>query len=105
MAFQVRYGLTKYAEIAELLGEEEEARWALAERDKLDEAIQKVAWDGDWFIWAIGDDGTIYGTKDYDEGQVYLNTQVWAVISSAATPEQAERCLNTVKRNWPPNTA
>ena len=96
VAFQVRYGLTKYAEIAELLGEEEEARWALAERDKLDEAIQKVAWDGDWFIWAIGDDGTIYGTKDYDEGQVYLNTQVWAVISGAATPEQAERCLNTV---------
>lgn len=96
VAFQVRYGLTKYAEIAEMLGEEDEARWALAERDKLDEAIQKVAWDGDWFIWAIGDDGTIYGTKDYDEGQVYLNTQLWAVISGAATTEQAERCLETV---------
>ncbi len=46
---------------------------------------RQIAWDGEWFIWAIGDDGTVYGTKDYEEGQVYFNTQVWAVISGAAT--------------------
>ncbi|MCX7829408.1 MAG: glycosyl transferase, partial [Thermanaerothrix sp.] len=36
-------------------------------------------------------------TRDYEEGQVYLNTQVWAVISGAATPEQAEKAMATVK--------
>ena len=89
VAFQVRLGLTVYAEIAERLGKPEEAAWALAQREKLDAAIQACAWDGDWFIWAIGEDGTVYGTKEYAEGQVYLNTQVWSVISGAATPEQA----------------
>jgi N,N'-diacetylchitobiose phosphorylase len=96
VGFQVRLGLTTYAEIAERLGKPEEAAWALAERDKMDAAIQAVAWDGEWFIWAIGDDGTVYGTSDYDEGQVYMNTQVWSVISGAATPEQAASCMQTV---------
>jgi cellobiose phosphorylase len=97
VAFQLRLGLTVYAEVSEQFDQSEEAAWALAHRHKLDAYIQKHAWDGDWFIWAIGDDGTVYGTKEYEEGQVYLNTQVWAVISGAATPEQAVRCMQAVK--------
>nr|NIV29727.1 N,N'-diacetylchitobiose phosphorylase [Anaerolineae bacterium] len=97
VAFQVRLGLTTYAGIAEWLDKPEEAAWALAQREILDASIQTCAWDGEWFIWAIGEDGTVYGTKEYEEGQVYLNTQLWAVISGAATPEQASRCMATVQ--------
>jgi len=96
VAFQVRLGLTTYAEIAERLGKPEEAAWALGHREKQDQYIQDNTWDGNWFIWAITEDGTVYGTKDYEEGQVYLNTQVWSVISGAATPEQARRCMQAV---------
>jgi cellobiose phosphorylase len=96
VAFQVRLGLTNYAEIADLLGKPEETNWAMNQREKVDLSIQSCAWDGDWFIWAIGEDGTVYGTKEYAEGQVYLNTQVWSVISKAARPEQAARCMETV---------
>lgn len=97
VAFQLRLGLVEYARIAEQLGKFEEAVWASEHRAALEANIQKHTWDGDWFIWAIGEDGTVYGTKEYDEGQVYLNTQVWSVISGTATPEQAERCLDTVQ--------
>ena len=97
VAFQVRLGLTVYAEIGEKLGKSDEAAWALSQREKLDAAIQSHTWDGDWFIWAIAEDGTVYGTKDYEEGQVYLNTQVWSVISEAATPAQAVRCMESVQ--------
>ena len=97
VAFQLRLGFTTYADISRRLGKNDEAEWALAERKKLDEAIQKKCWDGKWWIWAIGEDGTVYGTKTYEEGQVYFNTQVWAVLSNAATPEQAKECMQTVK--------
>ena len=97
VAFQLRLGLGVYAEIASRLGQAEEAAWALDQRKALDERIQAVAWDGDWFIWAIGEDGTVYGTREAAEGQVYLNTQVWAIIGGAATPEQAARCMHTVQ--------
>jgi cellobiose phosphorylase len=97
VAFQLRLSLTIYAEIAERLGKPEEAAWALAQRETLDANIQACAWDGDWFLWAIGEDGTRYGIREAEEGQVYLNTQLWAVISGAATPEQAIRCMQTVQ--------
>ena len=98
VAFQLRLALTVYAEIAEQLDEPQEAGWAIDMRETLDKAIQDVAWDGDRFIWAIGDDGTVYGTKDAEEGSVYLNTQVWSVISQAASAQQAQMCLETVAR-------
>jgi cellobiose phosphorylase len=98
VAFQLRLGLTTYAEIAERLERRDEVAWALEQRERLDAGIQAVAWDGDRFIWAIGEDGTVYGTKDAKEGSLYLNTQVWAVISGAATEDQAKLCLETVSR-------
>jgi cellobiose phosphorylase len=97
VAFQVRLGLDVYAGIADRLQQPDQAAWARTELKKLDEKIQKVCWDGQWFIWAIGQDGTIYGTKNFPEGQVYMNTQVWAVMSGAATPDQARTAMQTMK--------
>ena len=97
VAFQLRLGLTTYADISERLNKSEEAAWALSEREKLDANIQKKCWDGKWFVWAIAEYGTVYGTHSIDEGQIYFNTQVWSVLSGAATPEQQKLCLESVK--------
>ena len=97
VTFQVRLGLTVYAETCTRLGKASEAIWALKERAALDSRIRAVCWDGSWFIWAIGEDGTVYGSQAFPEGQVYLNTQAWAVISGAADPAQAQRCMQTVQ--------
>ena len=97
VAFQLRLGLTTYADIARRLGKNSESDWALKERETLDKNIQKKCWDGKWFVWAIAEDGTVYGTHTMEEGQVYFNTQVWSVMSGAATEEQARECMKTVK--------
>jgi cellobiose phosphorylase len=98
VTFQVRFGLKTYAEIAAQLGKPQEQRWALGELKKLDRKIARVCWDGKWFIWAIGEDGTVFGTHKRKEGQIYLNTQCWAVLSGAASPRQAETALASVKK-------
>lgn len=97
VTFQLRLALRTYAEIAAGQGLPAEQAWADAELASLDEKIARVCWDGEWFIWAITEDGTVFGTKDYPEGQVYLNTQAWAVLSGAATAEQSARALATVR--------
>ncbi len=97
VAFQVCYGLGVYREVALRFGLREEASWATEQRETLERAIQKLCWDGNWFIWATGKDGTLYGTKEMAEGQVYLNTQVWSVISGVATASQTTRCLESMK--------
>jgi cellobiose phosphorylase len=99
VAFQLRLGLETYATIADQLGKPREAQWARAERAKLDRKIAKVCWDGGWFIWAIGEDGTVFGTRKSKEGRIYLNTQCWAVLSGAASPQQAAKALAAVKQH------
>ena len=97
VAFQVRLGLVAYTRIAKEKNLAAEVAWAEEQLAKLDAALQAVAWDGEWFRWAIAQDGTIFGTKDYPEGQVYLNTQAWAILSGAASLEQARSALRTVR--------
>ncbi len=96
VAFQLYLGLSVYADVSRRFGLPAEAEWAERERETLRGNIMKHTWDGQWFIWAFGEDGTVYGTKEYEEGQVYLNTQVWSVISGAAPREYAERAMDTV---------
>lgn len=96
VSFQVCYGLSVYAQIAERLSLTAEASWAQAQRGELEAKIQATCWDGEWFIWATGKDGTRYGTREMKEGKVYLNSQAWAVISGVATDEQAEKALSAV---------
>jgi cellobiose phosphorylase len=99
VTFQVRLGLQTYADIAARLGRPRDRKWALAELKKLDKKIAKTCWDGGWFIWAIGEDGTVFGTKKAKEGKIYLNTQCWAILSGAATAEQTEKALAAVKKH------
>ncbi len=98
VAFQVRFGLGTYADIAGQLGRPRERSWALAERAKLDTRIARTCWDGSWFIWAIGERGEVFGSKRSREGKIYLNTQCWAVLSGAATPAQTRRAMDSVRK-------
>jgi N,N'-diacetylchitobiose phosphorylase len=97
VAFQLRFGLAEYAEIAGLLGQPAEGAWALAELEKLDAALQKHTWDGDWFLRAYCEDGTTIGSHRDSEGSLYLNAQSWAVLSGAATPDQGRRAMQAVR--------
>lgn len=96
VAFQLSLGLRVYAEIADAMGEDGESAWALAMKLEIDRAIREHCWDGEWFIWAIGEDGTVYGTSKAKEGSIYLNTQAWAVISGVADAAQQKQCLDSM---------
>lgn len=98
VAFQLRFALKTYREICGRMGDATEQAWAHSQLAILDRTISETCWDGEWFLWAIGEDGKVFGTKNYPEGQIYLNTQAWAVLSGAATPEQAASALMSVRK-------
>ncbi|MEO0293243.1 MAG: glycosyl hydrolase family 65 protein [candidate division WOR-3 bacterium] len=99
VAFQVRYALKTYIEICEMLNRKEEVAWAESYLKKLDENIGKYAWDGEWFIRAYKDDGMKIGSKENEEGRIWLNPQSWAVISGYATKEQSIKVMKVVREN------
>ena len=96
VAFQVRNGLVTYADICRRLGLDAEMAWAQSRLQALDGSIQNSTWDGEWFLWAIGADGHRYGSRLESEGQIYINTQSWAVLSGAASRIQAESAMHAV---------
>jgi cellobiose phosphorylase len=96
VAFQLRFGLSVYADIARRLGLSAEASWADTQRVPLEAAIESAAWDGEWYLWAIGADGHRYGAKSEPEGSIYINTQVWAVISGAANEAKGNSSMQAL---------
>jgi len=98
VAMQLRFALKTYIEISQFLGEEVELQWAKPVLATLDENIQKYAWDGEWFLRGFRNDGFKFGSKESQEGQIFMNPQVWSIISEAATEEQKELALRNMQK-------
>lgn len=96
VTFQLRHGLATYADIARELGQQDEAAWATENLDRLDTAIAKHTWDGEWFARGFCENGEVLGSSRNREGSLFLNPQSWAVISGSATGDRAEQALQAV---------
>ncbi|HVN47519.1 MAG TPA: N,N'-diacetylchitobiose phosphorylase [Bacteroidota bacterium] len=98
VAFQLRFALKTYKEIAEMLGKTEEAHWASGHLTSLDDNIEKYAWDGEWYMRAYRADGLKFGSKENDEASMFLEPQPWAVISGHTSGEQSKKLLDVVNK-------
>ncbi len=96
---QFLYGiLQKFVPLCELKKERARAAKYLKRAEALKTAINKHGWEGDRYIGATRDDGRPLGSKTQKEGKIFLNTQTWAVIQNAATPERAKICMETAEK-------
>jgi cellobiose phosphorylase len=87
------------AKMAELLNKKKDAKLYQQIADKMKAQINKVSWDGEWYVRAYTDDGEPVGAKSCPEGKIYLETQAWAVISGTSDRERGLRCLESVHRH------
>lgn len=66
---------------------------------KVKDQINKVAWDGEWYVRAFDDNKKPVGSKANKEGKIFLETQGWAVLASVADNDRAVKCLDSVKKH------
>ncbi|MCL2051023.1 MAG: glycosyl transferase [Lachnospiraceae bacterium] len=93
----VKYG-EEYAQLAELLGDENEAKRARNEVEIMKEAILKDGWDGDWFVRAYDADGQKVGSAECEEGKIYIEPQGFCVMAGVGIDEGlAKKALDSVK--------
>ena len=59
--------------------------------------VNEQAWDGEWYVRYFDHDGTPLGSKQNVQGQIYVNSQSWAVISGFAGPERARLALDSLR--------
>ncbi|HRU02187.1 MAG TPA: hypothetical protein P5239_10850, partial [Victivallales bacterium] len=68
----------------------------LEKAEKMTQAINTHAWDGEWYLRAINDYGEKIGTKNEKEGKIYLLPQVWAIMAGVADEERKKIILKAV---------
>lgn len=90
--------LPDIAYLARLRGDDDTAtRYEAARRDLVN-AVNTHGWsaDGGWYIRAVCDDGTLIGDPSCKYGKIFLNTQVWAIISGIAPEDRARSAWQAV---------
>jgi cellobiose phosphorylase len=93
----VKYG-EEYAQLAELLGDESEAKRARDEVKKVYEAAITAGWDGEWFVRAYDAHSNKVGSKECEEGQIYIEPQGFCVLAGIGVKEGlAEKALKSVE--------
>ncbi len=93
----VKYG-EEYAQLAELLGDKAEADRARAEVAVMNDAILKDGWDGEWFVRAYDAYSNKVGSKECEEGQIYIEPQGFCVLAGVGVKEGlAQKALDSVK--------
>lgn len=79
--------------LAERAGDKSRAqRWRGA-RQGFAQAVDRHAWDGQWYRRATFDDGSWLGTRANPECRIDLIAQAWAVLSGAGDPGRAPQAL------------
>ena len=89
--------LVRFAAIAKKFNQTEKGLFYESEAEKIKNAFNEHAWDGEWFYAATKDNGQKIGSKESPEGKVFLNTQTWSVISEITSEEKQKEVMNVVK--------
>src|SRR3546814_3025307 len=61
--------------------------------DSLAAAVERSAWDGEWYLRAFDDDGRAWGTSEEQECRIDSIAQSWSILSGAGDPERTERAI------------
>ncbi len=93
----VKYG-EEYAQLCDLLGDTDEAEYARKEVAVMYDTILESGWDGDWFIRAYDAYSQKIGSKECEEGQIYIEPQGFCVLAGVGVKEGlAQKALDSVK--------
>jgi cellobiose phosphorylase len=93
----VRYG-TEYAKICDIRGEKAMAEAARKEVEDMYQAVITAGWDGEWFLRAYDANSDKVGSRECEEGQIYIEPQGFCVLAGIGVREGlAQKALASVQ--------
>jgi cyclic beta-1,2-glucan synthetase len=91
--------LAKWATVAAARGETKRAEAWIGHARSIKEAVEREAWDGNWYRRAYFDDGTPLGNAGSDACAITSITQSWGVLSGAADAARVRRAMGSVDQH------
>jgi cellobiose phosphorylase len=93
------YAGPSYVELCKHTGDIAEAEKAQAEIDKMKKNIMEYGFDGEWFIRAYDDMGRKMGSKECEEGKIFIEPQGFMVMSEVGKDVGADiKALDSVDK-------
>ena len=92
----VKYG-KEYASLLKKLGQKEEAKEAGKAVKEMEKTVLQHGWDGEWFLRAYDAHGEKVGSKECEEGQIYIEPQGMCVMAGIGVKSgEAGKALKSV---------
>ncbi len=91
--------LVNWAEILEVYSPEpnpEQAKTYRFKAEQLKNALNMHGWNGQWYLAATKDDGTLIGDPSQSECKIYLNSQTWAIMTGVADTERQKQLADAI---------
>ncbi len=68
--------------------------------EQMEKAVWEAGWDGDWFRRAYDDFGNPVGSKECEEGRIFIEPQGMCVMAGLGVEDgRAEKALNSVSKH------
>jgi cellobiose phosphorylase len=96
VSMQLCLGAREISELARRAGQEDIAKEADQIFAEFKSRINQQAWDGEWYVRTLCEDGYRIGSRDCTYGKIYLNPQSWGVLSGVAGGERARAIMGKV---------
>ena len=88
-----------YVKLCQYKGLNDEAKEAQMHIDKMKETIMKHGYDGEWFLRAYDDFGKKIGSKENEEGKIFIESQGFCVMAGIGKEDgSAQKALDSVKK-------
>ena len=89
-----------YVELCQQIGQTDEANRALSFIDQMVEAVMKHGWDGEWYLRAYDYFGRKVGSKENEEGKIFIESQGWCTMAGIGLEEgMVQKALDSVKKH------
>jgi len=93
------YAARRMAELAARIGRDDDQKEFARVAEAMTERINRHAWDGQWYIYAINGEGVPIGSRENPEGQIHLNVNTWALFTGvAAAAGREEQVWDSIER-------
>ena len=88
------------AAIAGQCGRPADAERYRAEAEKMDGTVRQHGWDGDWFLRAYDDFGRKIGSKECEEGRIFIEPQGFCALAGIGLEDgMARKALDAVAKH------
>ncbi len=93
------WALREFIALAARLDRGEDVAHYTKMREGVMKTCEDILWDGAWYLRGFTKAGVPIGTHKDAEGKIHLESNVWAVISGAASPERAAVAMDSVRQH------